>query len=122
MWEFRSLLCRVNEHDTAINSLINKTYPELARHQADINELFSNILELGEKTGITFKWAGASGADGWNRYPETKPENNHWYMVYSDRFSDGCKFTFQFYRSNEGFLFQDDRITHWRPLPPAPKE
>ena len=60
-------------------------------------------------------------AQRWRKFPEEKPEKDSWCIVYhegeidADHYTDECN-------NHCRFVMYGNLVTHWMPMPSAPKE
>ena len=74
-----------------------------------IAELKARIAELEEERR-------------WRKFPDEKPEEDTWCIVFHDGEIDSDHYTRFAYNNKCDFALYGNEVTHWMPLPSAPKE
>jgi hypothetical protein len=58
----------------------------------------------------------------WRKFPDEKPEEDTWCIVFHDGEIDSDHYTRFAYNNKCDFALYGNEVTHWMPLPSAPKE
>ena len=74
-----------------------------------IAELKARIAELEEERR-------------WRKFPDEKPEEDTWCIVFHEGEIDSDHYTRFAYNNKCDFALYGNEVTHWMPLPSAPKE
>ena len=58
----------------------------------------------------------------WRKFPDEKPKEDTWCIVFHDGEIDSDHYTRFAYNNKCDFALYGNEVTHWMPLPSAPKE
>ena len=85
-------------------------------HDDDLSRLKDRIAEL-EKLNHELEEERR-----WRKFPDEKPTEDTWCIVFHDGEIDSDHYTRFVYNKKYNFAFYGYEVTHWMPLPSAPKE
>jgi regulator of replication initiation timing len=98
-------LCeRVTENDD-----IRLHWEEIEQTRAENERMKARIAELEEERR-------------WRKFPDEKPEEDTWCIVFHDGEIDSDNYTRFAYNNKCDFALYGNEVTHWMSLPSAPKE
>lgn len=98
-------LCeRVTENDD-----IRLHWEEIEQTRAENERINARIAKLEEERR-------------WRKFPDEKPTEDTWCIVFHDGEIDSDHYTRFVYNKKCDFAFYGYEVTHWMPLPSAPKE
>lgn len=78
-------------------------------HDDEVARLKARIAELEEERH-------------WRKFPDEKPKEDTWCIVFHEGEIDSDHYTRFTYNKKCDFALYGNKVTHWMPLPSAPKE